>query len=144
LTGDLSELTSFALSGGYYGKKTTVKFNILSGYEKTYQAWEGVPGDSLATNRTYNPSGEYERNGQIAYYDNQTDNYQQTHYQLIFSREMNRNMNINVALHYTKGKGYYENYEPRQTLANYDLQDFILGGDTIRSTDMITQKWLDK
>ncbi len=139
-----SKLTSFYLSGGFFGKKTTLKFNVLSGYEKTYQAWEYVPKDSLATNRTYNPSGEYiDKNGNIAYYDNQTDNYAQTHYQLIFSQEITRKININAAIHYTKGYGYYENYEQNQSFSDYNLNNIILGNDTITHTNLINQKWLN-
>ncbi len=139
-----ARLWSYYLSGGYFGPNTTVKFNILSGTEKTYQAWEGVPKDSLATNRTYNPAGEYkDQNGQIVYYDNQTDNYKQNHYQLIFSQQLGRSFNMNAALHYTKGKGYYENYMPDQSLSSYGLPDVIFGTDTVKSTDMITQKWLN-
>jgi iron complex outermembrane receptor protein len=138
-----SKLTSFALSGGYYGKKTTLKFNVFSGYEKTYQAWEGVPKDSLATNRTYNPAGQYtDANGNIHYYDNQTDNYTQTHYQLLFSQEINRNVNLNAGLHYTKGFGYYESYAPSQSFSSYGLKN-VIGNDTITSTDLVNQKWLD-
>ena len=86
-----SKLNSFSLSGGYYGKKTTLKLNVLYGSEKTYQAWGGVPKDSLATNRTYNPEGGYiDNNGNIAYYNNQTDNYTQTHYQYFFHRKLTR------------------------------------------------------
>jgi iron complex outermembrane recepter protein len=139
-----SKLTSYYLSGGYFGKKTTVKFNVLSGTEKTYQAWEYVPKDSLATNRTYNPSGEYtDKNGNIAYYDNQTDNYIQTHYQLIFSQEITRKFNINAAIHYTKGSGYYENYNQDQAFSAYNLNDVILGNDTITHNDLVNQKWLN-
>jgi len=139
-----SKLTSFSLSGGYYGKKTTLKFNMLSGYEKTYQAWEGVPKDSLGTHRTYNPAGEYlDKNGNLAYYDNQTDNYTQTHYQLLFSREINNGLNLNAALHYTRGSGYYENYSPGQYFSAYNLNDVIIGTDTIRQTDLINRKWID-
>ncbi|MCX6251640.1 MAG: TonB-dependent receptor [Bacteroidetes bacterium] len=139
-----SRLTSFFLSGGYFGKRTTLKFNILSGYEKTYQAWGGVPKDSLTTNRTYNPQGEYyDQNGVIHYYDNQTDNYTQTHYQLIFSQKVMNDFTVNAALHYTKGAGYYENYKQDQPFANYNLKDVILGNDTIKNTDLINQKWLD-
>jgi iron complex outermembrane recepter protein len=139
-----ANLKSFYLSGGYFGKATTLKFNILNGSEKTYQAWEGVPKDSLATNRTYNPAGEYtDKNGNLAYYDNQTDNYSQTHYQLIFSHEAGKKLNINAALHFTRGYGYYENYEQNQPFAGYGLQDVILGNDTIKSTNLINRKYLD-
>jgi iron complex outermembrane recepter protein len=139
-----SKLMSYSLSGGYYGKKTTLKFNILSGTEKTYQAWEGVPKDSLATNRTYNSAGQYlDKNGNIAYYNNQTDNYTQTHYQLLFSQEINRSFNLNAALHYTKGYGYYENYAPAQAFSAYNLNNVVIGDSTITQTDLINQKWLD-
>ena len=139
-----AKLKSFYLSGGYFGKTTTVKVNLISGWEKTYQAWQGVPKDSLTTNRRYNPSGEYfDQNGQVAYYQNQTDNYNQNHYQLLISQKAGRNIDVNAALFYTHGIGYYENYEQDQPLINYGLNDIILGNDTIRSSDMITQKWLD-
>jgi iron complex outermembrane receptor protein len=138
-----SKLTSFSLSGGFYGKKTTLKFNVLSGYEKTYQAWEGVPKDSLSTHRTYNPAGEYtDKNGNLAYYKNQTDNYTQTHYQLLFSQEVSHDLNINAALHYTKGSGYYENYAPQQYLSSYGLNEVILGTDTVWQTNLVNQKWI--
>jgi len=139
-----ANLKSFYLSGGYFGKSTTLKLNILSGWEKTYQAWEGVPKDSLTTNRTYNPAGEYfDKDGNLSYYDNQTDNYNQTHYQLVFSQEIGRKVNINTALHYTKGFGYYENYEQDQAFADYALNDVIVGNDTITETNMINRKYLD-
>jgi iron complex outermembrane receptor protein len=139
-----SKLTSFSLSGGYYGKKTTLKFNILSGYEKTYQAWNGVPKDSLATHRTYNSMGGYiDKNGNLVYYDNQTDNYTQTHYQLLFSQQLSNSLNFNAALHYTKGSGYYESYDTAQYLSSYGLKDVIIGPDTIRQTNLINRKWID-
>jgi len=139
-----SKLKSFYVSGGYYGKKTTVKLVTFSGNERTYQAWEGVPLDTLSTNRTYNPAGEYtDSTGQIRYYDNQTDNYQQDHYQLIFSQKLGSRWNINAALFLTNGKGYYENYKPDDTFYEYGLENVIIGGDTIRSTALVNRKWLD-
>ena len=139
-----SDLMSFYISAGYFGNKTTLKFIVMSGHEKTYQAWEYVPKDSLATNRTYNPSGEYiDKNGNIEYYNNQTDNYTQTHYQLLFSQQIKMNFNINAAIHYTKGFGYYENYQQNQAFSAYNLNNVIIGNDTITQTDLVNQKWLD-
>ncbi|MFM7729020.1 MAG: TonB-dependent receptor plug domain-containing protein, partial [Flavobacteriales bacterium] len=84
-----SRLRSMYLSGGYYGSNQSLRFVYMSGREKTYQAWFGVPEDSLSTNRTYNPAGQYtDRDGNIHYYDNQTDNYGQDYYQLLYSREL--------------------------------------------------------
>ncbi len=139
-----SNLKSYYLCGGYYGKKTTLKLITFSGFERTYQAWEGVPGDSLATNRTYNPAGEYyDKNNVRHYYNNQTDNYQQDHYQLIFSQLLTKQWNVNAALHYTKGSGYYESYVQGASLADYGLNNVTIGDTTIRTTDLINRKMMD-
>lgn len=139
-----SDLHSYYLSGGYYGKKDLLRFVTFSGREKTYQAWDGIPGNVLDTNRTYNGLGEYyDVNGNLRYYDDQTDNYLQNHYQLFWSRDLDGNWNLNTALHYTKGKGYYEEYRMDDDLGSYGLDPVITGTDTIESTDLIRQRWLD-
>lgn len=139
-----SDLKSYYLSGGYYGKRTIVKAIAFSGLEETYQAWNGVPQDSLETHRTYNPAGEYyDANGNRKYYDNQVDHYQQDYYQLHFSQSLNKSLNFNAALHYTKGGGYYEEYKQAQDFSDYGLQNVVVGIDTITTTDLIRRKWLD-
>lgn len=139
-----SRLRSYYISGGYYGKNTTLKLVNYSGHEKTYQAWEGVPLDSLGTNRRYNPAGQYtDSSGQIQYYHNQTDNYTQNNYQLIFSQRFGRYWNLNAALHLTRGYGYYENYKQNDPFSEYGLQDVIVGGDTITATNLVNRKILD-
>jgi len=139
-----SNLKSYYLSAGYYGKKTTLKLITFSGFERTYQAWEGVPKDSLSKNRTYNPAGEYyDKNNNLRYYNNQTDNYQQDHFQLIFSHLLTTRWNLNAALHYTKGRGYYENYVPGAALADYGLNPVVADTTTIRSTDLVNRKMMD-
>jgi len=139
-----SKLNSIFLSGGYYGKKNMVKFNYIDGHEITYQAWGGIPKDSLETNRTYNPEGEYfDDNGNRQYYDNQVDDYRQSHYQMFYSHEFPSNLVMNTALHYTRGYGYYESYKMDRKYSKYELPNPIIGGDTITKTDMIQRKILD-
>lgn len=128
-----SDLKSFYVSGGYYGKNNFVRFNAFSGKEKTYQAWEGVPESLLKTNRTFNPYT----------YDNQVDDYQQDHYQLISSFKLNNSWTFNPILHYTKGRGFYEQFRESQSYANYGLPNVIIGRDTIKRTDLVRRKWLD-
>ena len=128
-----SDLKSYYLSAAYYGKNTMLRFVNFSGKEKTYQSWYGVPQDSLATNRTYN----------YYTYENETDNYQQDHYQLLFSQEFSRAWRMNAALHYTKGRGYYEQYRAGDSFSDYGLQNVVIGSDTIISSDFIRQRWLD-
>jgi iron complex outermembrane recepter protein len=140
----ISDLKSFFISGGYYGSNTIVKLKIFSGQEKTYQAWYGIPLDSLATNRTYNPAGEYvDDNGNLAYFPDQTDNYQQDHYQLHVSHAFNRKLNLNAGLYYVRGYGFYQSYRAEDGLSDYGFPDFQIGDTTIAHTDLIRRKFLD-
>ncbi|MFZ4401279.1 MAG: TonB-dependent receptor [Bacteroidales bacterium] len=144
-----SDLRSFYLSGAYYGKKAILKFICFSGKEKTYQAWNGIPSEILDTNRTYNNLGEYyDAAGNLKYYDNQTDNYQQDHYQFLLSYEINKNWELNTALHFTKGYGYYEEYKSQEKYIKYGLSNVNIYVDTVnvailKKTDLIRRKVLD-
>ncbi len=135
-----SNLSSFYLSAAYLAEKTSVRFNILSGKEKTYQSWYGIPQANLTSNRTFNSAGT-ERPGSP--YDNETDNYRQDHYQLFLNHELNKKIAINTAFFLTSGKGYYEQYKAQQHYSSYGLSDYLSGGDTLRKTDLIRQLWLD-
>ena len=154
-----SDLSSVYASAGYFGKKGLLKFHYIAGSEKTYQAWSGVPQARLegnvpamlgfiernglsradsanllnAASRSYNPFT----------YQNQTDNYRQTHYQLLYSYEIDKSWMLNTALHYTRGAGYYEEYKPGEKYSRYGMAEPIFGVDTIRATDIIRQRWLD-
>ena len=128
-----SDLKSFYLSGAYFGKKSFVRLNVFSGKEKTYQSWYGLSEDQLLTNRTAN----------YYTYPNQTDNYQQDHYQLLSSHVLSSNWTFNFNLHYTKGAGYYEEFKEADKFANYGVPNIINGTETIKKTDLIRRKWLD-
>jgi iron complex outermembrane receptor protein len=139
-----SDLFSYDISGGYFGKKSIVRLMVLSGTEKTYQAWDGVPGYLLESDRTYNGLGAYyDVNGDLQYYKDQTDNYRQTHYHLNWLQKLDKNWNLSTALHFTRGIGYYEEYEMDQEFSDYGLTDVIIGKDTITSTDLVRRRWLD-
>ena len=127
-----SNLQSFYTSAAYISNKNSLRLNIFSGKEKTYQAWYGIPFDSLKTHRTYNPAGT-EKPGTP--YDNQTDNYTQTHYQLFYDHTFSSKWKFNTALFLVRGKGYYEEYKAQQNLSDYNLNDTV--------ADIIRRRWLD-
>ncbi len=135
-----TNLQSFFVSGAWLSNKSSVRLNVFSGKEKTYQAWNGVPENLLETDRTFNSAGT-EKPGSP--YDNETDNYTQTHYQLFYNQALNPSWNLNLAMFYTKGAGYYEQYKSGQSYADYGLENPVYGGDTLRETDLIRQLWLD-
>ena len=154
-----SDLKSFFVSGGYFTDKTILKLNVFSGLEDTYQAWNGVPSVRLnndlagmqryadhylysqkqvdemisSNNRTYN----------LYTYPNQVDYYQQDHYQLLFSHQFSPELSLNANGFYTKGNGYYEEYKDDQKLADYLITPPVVGGETIKKSDLIRRKWLD-
>jgi iron complex outermembrane recepter protein len=161
-----SDLQSYYFSGGYYSEKTILKAVLFGGKERTYQSWYGVPESRLkndpeamlvtATNEGWN---EEQTNNLLQsnsrtfnpyLYENQVDDYQQDHFQLHFSHQPGTAFTINTALHYTPGKGYYEEFRFDQDLADYGLPDLIVDddgntadNDTITTTDLIRRRWLD-
>lgn len=128
-----SDLKSYFLSGAFYGKTSLLRANVFSGTEKTYQAWNGIPESLLNTNRTFNSFT----------YDDQTDNYVQNHYQLLYSKTLSSSFSANAALHYTRGKGYYEEFKAGQALSNYGIAPYTVGGTKIDESDLIRRRWLD-
>jgi iron complex outermembrane recepter protein len=138
-----SGLKSYFLQGTYVGKTTLIKALAFGGQEKTYQSWYGVDSGTLESNRTFNYAGIFtDEFGNTRFYDNQTDNYQQDHYQLHWNEKFSNKWNTNLAFHYTKGEGYYEEYQENQNFSDYGLE-LILALPTITTTDLIRQKWLD-
>ncbi|GGA79270.1 TonB-dependent receptor [Flavobacterium palustre] len=135
-----SDLKSYFLQGTYVGKTTLIKALVFGGTEKTYQAWNGIDAATLASDRTFNFGGIYtDESGNTRFYDNETDNYQQDHYQLHWNEKLSSSWNTNLAFHYTKGKGYYENYKEDADFADYGLNP--VGSEV--TTDLVRQKWLD-
>ncbi len=139
-----SDLKGYFLQGTYVGKTTLIKAMVFGGNERTYQAYYGIDEATLNTNRTENTIGVFtDESGNKRFYDNETDNYQQDHYQLHWNEKLSNNWNTNLAFHYTKGLGFYENYKEDQKLAKYGLPDVTIGSTTLKKSDLIRQKWLD-
>ena len=138
-----SDLKSYFLQGTYVGKTTLIKALAFGGTEKTYQAWYGIEAEKLERDRTYNYAGSFtDESGNPRFYSNQTDNYQQDHYQLHWNERIASNWSTNLAFHYTKGKGYYEDYKEDQDFAVYGLTP-VAAVPPVNSTDIVRQKWLD-
>ena len=154
-----SKLKSYFLQGAYYGQNTTLKAIIFSGKEKTYQAWYGIDRKTMETDQTFNWAGAiYDENWNITgFYTNETDNYQQDHYQLHVSQIISPKWRFNGALHYTYGRGYYEQYYSNEYLADYPIGIQYYGydstltsegyqffyHDTVSYGNMIVRRWLD-
>ncbi|RAK66894.1 TonB-dependent receptor [Hymenobacter edaphi] len=153
-----SDLKSYYLAAGYQQKNTLLKFITFSGREKTYQAWNGVPEFALTGSQTLKQQyvdnfelseAEAERalreGRRFSYYtyDNQTDNYQQNHYQLHLAQGLGANWNLAATAHLTRGFGYYESYRAGRKFVNYGLPNVVVGAQSITRTDLVDRKWLD-
>jgi iron complex outermembrane receptor protein len=128
-----ADLKSYFLQGAWIGKKNALRLITFGGHEVTYQAWAGVPREVIDTNRTFNPYS----------YDNEVDDYTQTHYQLLFDQKLGERSLLNITLFRVDGSGFYENYETEADMASFGLSPVNVGSDTITSTDLIQRRWLD-
>ncbi|RFN59369.1 TonB-dependent receptor [Marixanthomonas ophiurae] len=139
-----SDLKSYFLQGAYKDKNTLIKVLTFGGTEETYQAWNGIDAETLENDRTFNPSGMYtDEDGNTRFYDNEVDNYAQDHYQVLWNQRYDNNWSSNVALNYTYGRGYFEQYKEDEDFDTYTFDPIEIGGDTINTTDLIRRRWLD-
>ncbi|RZJ35748.1 MAG: TonB-dependent receptor [Flavobacterium sp.] len=139
-----SDLKSYFLQGTYQKDKTTIKALAFGGKERTYQAWNGIDAAMLESDPTFNYSGMYtDEFGNTRFYKNEVDNYAQDNYQLHWNQQFAGNWSTNFALHYTKGKGYYENYKEDASLDEYGMTPVETGGEPITTSDLVRRKWLD-
>jgi len=139
-----SELDGYFLQGTYKDDNTLVKALLFGGHEITYQAWNGITVDQLEDNRTYNSAGEYtDDNGNTQYYENEVDNYKQDHFQLHWYETWNSAWNTHLAVHYTRGRGFFEQYREEDDFVTYGLEPFTVNGELVETTDLIRRRWLD-
>lgn len=141
-----SNLHSYNFSALFQEKNTELRFLAFGGKEKTYQAWNGIDKATWETNPKFNYSGAiYDANWEniIGFYDNETDNYRQNHYQLLWNQKLSDQWKLETTAHYTKGKGWYENYKQDAKFSKYNLPNIIENGTEIKTSDFIRKKWLD-
>lgn len=135
-----SNLKAFYISAASIKENASLRFNIISGKEKTYQAWYGVSEDQLSINPRFNAAGLRSVGNP---YENETDNYWQTHYQLFYNKKISSKWNFNGSAFTTTGRGYYEQFKEKQGFKNYGIQSPVINGTLINETDLIRQLWLD-
>ncbi|RNA61244.1 TonB-dependent receptor [Chryseobacterium nematophagum] len=140
-----SQLHSYNFTALFEEGNTRLRFMAFGGKEKTYQAWNGINRETWETNPKFNSSGAiYDKDGNITnFYDNETDNYRQNHYQLFWEQKLSDHWNLETTLHYTKGQGYYENYKQDNKFSRYNLPDIIQDGELLQRSDFIRKKWLN-
>ncbi len=139
-----SRLESYFLQGAFKDENTLIKALFFGGHEITYQSWFGIDAATLESDRTFNPAGIYtDEKGDTQFYDKEEDNYKQDHAQLLFNRSWSPNWSTNLALHYTRGRGYFEQFREDDDFATYGFEPIVVDTDTLNTTDLIRRRWLD-
>lgn len=140
-----SRLKSYFLQGTYVEGQTLIKMLAFGGDQKTYQAWNGIEeSDIQKYGRRFNTAGVYyDEDGNMRFYDNETDNYKQNHYQLHWHQKWSDYWQSSLAFHYTDGYGYYENYKTDEDVTEYGLTPVNVGGELIEESDIIRRKFLE-
>lgn len=140
-----SDHQSLFFTGAWHTANSLLRFNVIHGEQHTGITWEGTPSYMLNNNRTYNPAGYMgdDENINPLFYPNESDNYLQNHYQLVFSHQFSNDFKVNLAGYLVTGEGYYEQFKSGRKLVDYGIEPIVMGEDTVRRVDMIRQKWLD-
>ncbi|MFT7236987.1 MAG: iron complex outermembrane receptor protein [Cyclobacteriaceae bacterium] len=155
-----ADLWSYYVSGGYKSDKTLIKAMVFGGREETQQAWYGTPearltGDPQSLQEVIDFGGEYatqeqqdnllnsDRRFNYYLYDNEVDNYAQDHFQLHVSQTLTDRLYFAGALHYTYGRGYFEQFREDDDFTNYNLNSITQDGEEISSGDFVRRRWLD-
>lgn len=141
-----ADMWSYFGQAAYFNGGTTLRLLGFGGKQKTYMAWDYASKEDMEKyGRRYNPCGEYvDADGKTAYYPNQNDNYIQHNFQLHYGQMIGERWKLNIALHYTKGDGYYEQYKTKRTLVEYGLDPFVgPDGQLIEKSDLVRLKKMD-
>ena len=139
-----SDLKSYFLQGSYKTDNTFIKALVFGGREVTYQSWFGIDEQTLSTNPTFNPAGMYsDEDGTVRFHQNQVDDYDQDHYQLIWNERYNNNWSTSATLNYTKGSGFFEEYKEDASLDFHGLLPLTIDGETSAESDLVRRRWLE-
>ena len=139
-----SELDSYFLQGAYKDDHTLVKALLFGGHEITYQSWFGIDKERLKSDRTFNPAGQFtDENGNIQFYEDEIDNYRQNHAQFLWNQKFNGYWSTNIALHYTRGLGFFEQFREDDDFEIYGFEPVTVNGAEVNSTDLVRRRWLD-
>lgn len=124
-----SQIQSAFMSGGYFGKHSILKMNVMMGNAASTLAYMGVDQATLDTARTTNYFNHNER-----------DAFSQNFYQLQYSYSFNAYSGISASMYYVQGNAPRFQYfldGSYNTYGYMNMPDAITGQDTFYTTDAI-------
>ncbi len=139
-----TNLNSLFATAGWLKGRSAIRINYIMGDQKSGITWEGISREQMESDRRYNPAGMYyDAAGNVHFYDNETDNYVQHHFQGHYVLSINDNLSLSSTLHFTKGDGYYENYKMARKFSSFGLPNQIVEGTTYKKSDVVIQQAMD-
>ncbi len=131
---------AYYLSISRLDPKVTSTINLYGGPMRMHLAYYGISREVERQDRRANPLT----------YDNETDNFNQPHYELHNEIKLGSNLTMHSTLYHIHGNGYYEQYKDNRSFSDYNIPpEYVINpqGDTvdvITSGDLVRQQWVNK
>jgi iron complex outermembrane receptor protein len=136
---------SYFLSVSRLDPNMTTTINAYGGPMKMHLAYYGTDRETLREDRRFN----------YLTYDNETDNFNQPHYELHNTYWIDDNKRLSTTLYYIRGNGYYEQYKENSPYSPVMFEDYNIPpvvvtdgsgnpADTVVSGDLVRQQWVSK
>lgn len=131
---------AYQLSLSRLDPRMTTTVNVYGGPMQMHLAYYGISREQLDRDRRFNPLT----------YDNETDNFNQPHYELHNTYQLNANASLQNTFFHIHGDGYYEQYRDDRRFADYNIPATIIANptgdsiDTITSGDLVRQQHVRK
>lgn len=134
---------SYYLSLSRLDPNMTTTVNVYGGPMQMHLAYYGISREQLEQDRRFNPLT----------YDNETDNFNQPHYELHNTIKLDDKTTLNNTLFHIHGNGYYEQFKSDQTFSTYSIPptevmngdgevvDEITSGDLVRQQHVRKNQW---
>jgi len=119
--------------------RMTTELYVYGGPMRMHLAYYGSPRDELAKDYRYNPLT----------YANETDNFNQPHYQLQNTYRVNDRVTLYNTLYHIHGDGYYEQLKANSALSDYGIDSSFIDLNPATSMpydsgNIVRQQWVNK
>jgi len=123
---------AYYLSAARLDPNMWTELHIYGGPIKMHLTYYGSPRSVLEKDHRANPMT----------YSNETDNFNQPHYQLHNVYKLNEKATLSNTLYYIRGKGFYEQYRDGAFFADYNFTPEQVGDNS--SGDLVRQQHVNK
>jgi iron complex outermembrane receptor protein len=129
---------SYYLSAARLDHNMSTELHLYGGPMRMHLSYLGATLDDIKNDR---------RSNQLTY-GNETDNFNQPHYQLHNVWSVNNRATLTNTLYYIRGKGYYEQLKNKRYYSDYNISptyvDDSVPGVKYGTGDLVRQQWVTK